>query len=658
MVGGRVFLHLWNEWAVQILVLFSFTSEAFLFAVAGNRRRSGSTKLKVLLWLAYLLADSTATYTLGHLSIASAPHVHQLVAFWAPFLLLHLGGQDTITAYALEDNRLWLRHLQTLVVQVLGAAYVLYMHLSGSGALVAAAILMFAAGALKYGERIWALKCADNDGLNSYLKKYCDDRKFPPRIRRGVRTSKLSFDDAKDDLESFATEEEMALHGAHTLLSLCVRAFINHPQSATDYICGSVFYFVHHSKENIYAVIEMELSLMYDIMYTKARVVHTWYGLCIRVVSLLAIATTAVLVFCLVNLKDGYKRVDVAITCILLVGALLLEVTSGFIAFGSTWTGYFLYSRRWNLLHPVTASLRRLVVRAGIRQRWSETVRTVGQFNMLDFCTGDSYNLKKVPMRRAKISPQLKDLLLNELLRIADRHDGAEEGMYSLNQNTDLPVFEAEFDTRIVRWQIATDVILCSIDQDDQGDYQVAIKNLSDYMMFLLVKHPDMLPGHSRGHMYVDALQWIARCNKNVERLDKEASIMRNYKKPSITRGAQVAQYMTEKCHRPDDDSGENATCNHGVDIAKTLLQKGWDTRHLLGAIFGVWVEMLCYAGRHCSRDCHARKLSSGGEFLTVVWLLTAHLGIYEYAKFREPPRVYHNTHDLLRIDPLTVNLS
>jgi hypothetical protein len=75
-------------------------------------------------------------------------------------------------------------------------------------------------------------------------------------------------------------------------------------------------------------------------------------------------------------------------------------------------------------------------------------------------------------------------------------------------------------------------------------------------MMFLPVKHPDMLPGHSRGHMYVDALQWIARCNKNVERLDKEASIMRNYKKPSITRGAQVAQYMTDKCHRPDDDSG------------------------------------------------------------------------------------------------------
>ncbi|KAK1577305.1 hypothetical protein Q3G72_020545 [Acer saccharum] len=34
----------------------------------------------------------------------------ELTAFWAQFLLLHLGGPVTITAYALEDNELWLRH--------------------------------------------------------------------------------------------------------------------------------------------------------------------------------------------------------------------------------------------------------------------------------------------------------------------------------------------------------------------------------------------------------------------------------------------------------------------------------------------------------------------------------------------------------------------
>ena len=48
----------------------------------------------------------------------------QLTAFWAPFLLSHLGGPDTITAYAMEDNELWLRHLLALGVQTGVALYI------------------------------------------------------------------------------------------------------------------------------------------------------------------------------------------------------------------------------------------------------------------------------------------------------------------------------------------------------------------------------------------------------------------------------------------------------------------------------------------------------------------------------------------------------
>jgi hypothetical protein len=174
MAGAGAVLLLWNEWAVQILVLLSFSLQVFLFIFAGTRRQNNSSVLRVLLWLAYQLADSTATYTLGHLSILSSPHEHHLVAFWAPFLLLHLGGQDTITAYALEDNRLWLRHLQTFLVQVLGVAYVLYKYASGSGTL-AASVLMFALGGIKFGERIWALNRANTVGMNRFLDNYCEE---------------------------------------------------------------------------------------------------------------------------------------------------------------------------------------------------------------------------------------------------------------------------------------------------------------------------------------------------------------------------------------------------------------------------------------------------------------------------------------------------
>ncbi|MCD7447897.1 hypothetical protein HAX54_035828 [Datura stramonium] len=43
-----------------------------------------------------------------------------------------------------------------------------------------------------------------------------------------------------------------------------------------------------------------------------------------------------------------------------------------------------------------------------------------------------------------------------------------------------------------------------------------------------------------------------------------------------------------------------------------------------------VWVEMLAYAATHCRGNHHAQQLRKGGELLTHVWLLMAHLGITE----------------------------
>ncbi|KAG8064136.1 hypothetical protein GUJ93_ZPchr0004g38676 [Zizania palustris] len=158
-MGGGLnrLMGLWNQWTTQILVLLSLTLQVVLHVVAGVRRRemTRTTAVKrILLWLAYQLADTTAIYTVGHLSLSSAPREHKLVAFWAPFLLLHLGGPDSITAYALEDNKLWKRHAVTLAVQVLGVVYVLYTYIAGNGMLIVlAAALMFLVGTAKYVER-------------------------------------------------------------------------------------------------------------------------------------------------------------------------------------------------------------------------------------------------------------------------------------------------------------------------------------------------------------------------------------------------------------------------------------------------------------------------------------------------------------------------
>lgn len=127
-MGGL--LTVWNEWEIRVLVLTSLALQVFLLFSAGIRKRNVSALLSVLLWLAYLLADSIAIYALGYLSQTRVPRGvgddaqsffnrnHRIQVFWAPFLLLHLGGQDTITAFSIEDNELWKRHLLSLLSQV------------------------------------------------------------------------------------------------------------------------------------------------------------------------------------------------------------------------------------------------------------------------------------------------------------------------------------------------------------------------------------------------------------------------------------------------------------------------------------------------------------------------------------------------------------
>lgn len=61
----------------------------------------------------------------------------------------------------------------------------------------------------------------------------------------------------------------------------------------------------------------------------------------------------------------------------------------------------------------------------------------------------------------------------------------------------------------------------------------------------------------------------------------------------------------------------------HGRGIASWLFAMDSNSDSMLEVIFRVWMEMLCYAAHHCSRDSHARQLNNGGEFLTVVWLLS-----------------------------------
>lgn len=124
------------------MVMASFSLQFFHLFVSSFRKRYCSRVLSVLLWLAYLSADSLAVYILGRLTLRGGSGTNRLALLWAPFLLLRLGGQETMAAFSMQDNALWKRHLLSLATQLPMAVYVVSKQLYFK---------------TRFAERIWAL---------------------------------------------------------------------------------------------------------------------------------------------------------------------------------------------------------------------------------------------------------------------------------------------------------------------------------------------------------------------------------------------------------------------------------------------------------------------------------------------------------------------
>ncbi|XP_062224703.1 uncharacterized protein LOC133923407 [Phragmites australis] len=652
-------LDLWNHWAIQILVLLSLALQVVLLLLAGIRRGEASLVLKLLLWLAYLLADSTAIYTIGHLSLSATADRHQLVAFWAPFLLLHLGGPDNITAYSLQDNELWLRHLQTLTVQVLGTAYVLYKHIAGNGSLVVlASILMFAVGVVKYGERTWALRRGNMDSIRGSLKKQ------PPAKHTHFHPQDQGLG-----------KEEFQLRRAHTSFHICKRAIVDSSVDTSEKLGRK-------RSSHMWLLMEMELSLMYDILYTKAAVIHTWYGYCIRLFSPLAVAASLLLFY--FSSKDGHSTVDVVVTYVLLVGALLLETTSLLNALGSTWTFAYLCATRccwlrqtllcngrWDRLRRARVSLSLLVRKTTRRssrsaRRWSGTM---GQYNMLHFCRhcdkpggpllGRLAKMlgfkewwdRKHYSGKTQISKRIKDEVNEYIDRLHSPQDEKsnkeevnkvgvirkkwterplrryKEVGYLINLSGD------EFQEGIIVWHIATDIFLACSAVKNELEAVKAVRAMSNYMMFLLVERPYMLPGLSQYKLYqktceklVEAERGTPHPRKGLFTMLKDLFRLRNGPNSDsrlMLQGQQKFAIIVFDKH-PPCTSSKALRLSHATSIAETL--HDMETSRSLKLLLEVWADFLVYAANRCSREYHAKQLSDGGELTTVLWLMIEHL--------------------------------
>lgn len=390
-------------------------------------------------------------------------------------------------------------------------AYVLYKYVAGSWTLVIAAALIFVSGVLKYGERVWALKSSSLDNMSKFL----DSRKLS-EAKRGERPQ------GGHQGENFDTER--VLQGAHDLLPICMALFVDYKfwPSAFQSKAMELFY----KKGQMFELVEMQLSLMYDFLYTKAAVVFTWYGCFIRAISSVASITTFFLFQSSIG-KNDFSRVDAIVTYILISGAVVLEMTALFKAMGSTWTCALLHARGWHRHHSIVVSVRQRVKAAERNRRWSGSIGHPELHYSSHGGGGCVQSLgckdlwKKLHHSLPVISDGTKRLMLEEVRRMVEACEGKEDIMRSYSGQCALNPWRGffkdstlhigiDFDDKILTWYFATEIFLSwSSPREEcveEQDYVVeAIRAVSNYMIFLLAERPYMLPSPVRAVLYANA---------------------------------------------------------------------------------------------------------------------------------------------------------
>ncbi|KAK3410747.1 hypothetical protein EUGRSUZ_J02781 [Eucalyptus grandis] len=631
---------LWEEWELRVLVLLSLTVQIVLIVLGRHRKYRPNLWLQALVWSLYLSADAVAIYTLGKIATRLAQMRRdlgaaaatagldpdaQMIAFWTPFLLLHLGGPDTITAYSLEDNELWLRHFLRLVVQMVGTLLIFFQALTGSE-LSVLSLLIMVSGLIKYGERVYALRAASSEQfrdstpdpplhcpriLEEYMLKKAEGYDVTPHVVIEVYEVNAGHNSEADgNLTSCDSDPEtVGLYSSH-------REYTPHRNGL-----GAFF------------------------LVRQGQILHVQY-LCDLLVAL---------------------------------GRRFPEIYALFYLLFSDEAACWLKDSNPAILDFVER-LQPLYK----RRRWSGSM---GQYNLLSFAIKEKHLachqilqllhvdqkvLKFLYWGNVKVTNSLKEQVMNFLKEQVIQHRTF-QGPSVWDHRGHLTLkgdkwdqfkwsIELGFDQSILAWHIATE-LLCPREarkthrylDDPTLDkihlYVEMSKQLSRYMVYLLVMYPFLLPiGVGRikfRDTYLEARNFIieAEAIKKNEQSKAESGGVKAQPEKSKSKIHQACEALHE-CVDPQvapivaEGDKSKFALYHGRRLMWQLDKEIPDEEKKWHPISRVWVEILAYAAVKCKGLHHAQQLRQGGEFLTHVWLLMAHFGLTDHFQIPEAPAI------------------
>ncbi|KAL5755582.1 hypothetical protein ACOSQ2_020328 [Xanthoceras sorbifolium] len=705
-------IRFWSGWEVRLMVLLSLVLQIILIIFGARRKITARIWIRILVWSVYMSADWVATVALGNLASNqfgdSDQNNNTLQAFWAPFLLLHLGGSDTITAYAWEDNELWKRHLLGLVVQVGVAFYVFLLSWSNS-AITFINIPVFISGIIKYCERNIVLRSSSADHFRDSLLSSPDPcQEFVAVVekdKRGQSSEELEEGSSEGSLESSKRFTVVVQSGIAPKDHYLVQAYFcftrfkylvaNIMVDDTDWECIYSTIKDKDTAADAFEMVAVELGFMYDVFYTKAAIVYSQLGIFLRCISFIC-SLSALVLFSITIDVHAYSLTDISITYLLLVGAVVLEIYAFLLLLSSDWTKLRLIKLKkatsktlvrhfWRLISDFAPLL-------SSRKRWSGSI---GQHNLISYCLRKvqptSIGVHKLPFVSELLAKywyfpgkevninNLEETIFKFLKHHGDRLNNqgdvtskvlrelimAQRGNFTLKkwiaEDASMWTVGMEFIDSLVIWHIATDLLyyedLHNIPGGDVNKLDPKCKvskYLSDYMLYLLVFCPSMLPLGFRVIRYkkpCDEIRYENACDEAISLFKQErpADIYNESRAWKVLLKKYPQLTLAESLDERTEMARNVSLLKHGCLLSRQLRElteshgnRKWEV------ISDVWVEMLAYAADHCGWKEHTQQLRKGGEFLTHVYLLMAHFGFTRQYAARKPLLAVFQTEDPL----------
>ncbi|KAK1686163.1 hypothetical protein QYE76_047011 [Lolium multiflorum] len=655
---------IWNERDIQVMVLLSLALQLFLLFAGNVRRRRRVVWLRTLVWLAYLAAYAVAVFAIGLFSqyenkyklrsLESFEHLHTLTMpfLWAPFLLLHLGGPDTITAFSIEDNNLWTRQLINLAFQLSLALYVFWKSFDLlDSQLLAVAVPLFVAGIIKYGERIWALKSGSRDGLDCGTKKKAPLREPPfgdgTRVEPPPSATVESWhkSGSRDSFDYRTMKEGQHPLGDGTRVDPPPGTAVETRALKTALLCrgllvgrtlkqlggsGAAIEVIEALKRSDPTEVKLEfvlteLGMIYDMLYTKAMVLQSWTGIMVRCVTLVAIVVAFVLFWVNQHLH-AHRTTNAAITYTLFVAAISVEVYSIFMLIASPWT------RARTKGSTVLCWLSHKLVYCFPSQRLATP--SMGQFNLTDYSLSKKSTPKFISMASEALGldefwrnfwhvnyvedHNILDYIMG--LFNTDPEYGFREQSQLLHRDNVYrlkSLLELPFEYALVCLHMFTDIHLSALvgGGSEDGKLRTLVaecRKLSQYVMYLMAVYPSMLS--------ID--------------ITTEDLFFRN---DGI---AQDLPSLLGEWVKREHDNKEKADVLH--KYAEELTRQGIGTSSPFESVRSeqslmemkeVWARLLIYAAGKFRIELHARQLGNGVELLTVVGTLMIHSGLGNMGK-------------------------